>query len=160
MGHTFSVFDEEIKVPGWVDAPPGVLSEAEQESLRSKRDAFTFHVDVAPTVLDLIGVLDDQEIAPYRQKMLGTSLLRPQTTVRPLPLTNCAGVWSCAFENWGYMRGARKLAARSWNEGWECFDLANDPYEHDDLGPAACGELERLAQGTFGRLPGQGKKEY
>ncbi len=26
MGHTFSIFDEEIHVPAWIDAPPGVLN--------------------------------------------------------------------------------------------------------------------------------------
>jgi glucan phosphoethanolaminetransferase (alkaline phosphatase superfamily) len=155
MGHTFSVFDEEIHVPGWLDAPAGLLSEAEQDNLRSKRHAFTFHVDITPTVLDLIGVLDDPGISPYRHKFLGTSLLQPGVTNRALPLTNCAGVWSCAFENWGYMQGPRKLAARSWSGGWECYDLEADPFERRNLGLSACSDLRDQALATFGRLPGQ-----
>jgi hypothetical protein len=54
------------------------------------------------------------------------------------------------------MQGKKKLLARSWEPGWRCFDLATDPYEEKDLGPAACSHLVEAAQRTFGRLPGQG----
>jgi glucan phosphoethanolaminetransferase (alkaline phosphatase superfamily) len=155
MGHTFSVFDEEVHVPGWLDAPPGTLTDAEQGALRAKRDAFTFHVDITPTVLDLIGVYDDPQLAGFKSKMLGTSLLRPALTDGALPMTNCAGVWSCAFENWGYMRQNLKLASRAWDTGYKCYDVAVDPHEQYDLGIAACGDLIDHAQRTFKRSPGQ-----
>jgi arylsulfatase A-like enzyme len=155
MGHTFSVFDEEIHVPAWIDAPAGILGEEERKNLRAKRDAWLFHVDVAPTILDLMGVLDDPALDPYRSEMIGHSLLRPALTDRALPMTNCGGVWSCAFENWGVMRANRKLEAREWDTGWHCYDLARDPDEADDLGVAACGDLLDVALATFGRLPGK-----
>ena len=155
MGHTFSVFDEEIKVPGWVDAPTGTLTAEERRSLAAKRDAFTFHVDFAPTILDLMGVLGDPALDRFKAKMLGTSLLREATTTRPLPLTNCSESWSCGFENWGYIRSHLKLAARSGDRRYHCFNLLADPLERHDLGPHACGELEGLAVATFGRLPGE-----
>ena len=47
-----------------------------------------------------------------------------------------------------------KLEARSWDPGYKCYDLKQDPHELDNLGPEACGELLSLATGTFGRLPG------
>jgi hypothetical protein len=75
-----------------------------------------------------------------------------------MPLTNCAGVWSCAFENWGYMRGSLKIEARAWDPEWHCFDVAEDPHESRNLGVPACGELGSLALRTFGRLPGGEKK--
>jgi glucan phosphoethanolaminetransferase (alkaline phosphatase superfamily) len=156
MGHTFSIFDEEIKVPAWIDAPRGTLSADEERALRSKRHAQLFHIDLAPTILDLIGVGGDPKISEYQKKMPGHSLLRPELTVDPVPMTNCAGVWSCAFENWGYMHGTRKLEARSWDRGWKCYDLATDPNEVQDLGRERCGDLIDLAHHTFGRLPGQG----
>lgn len=154
MGHTFSVFDEEIHVPGWIDAPPGVLTEAQKDNLRSKRNAYTFHVDLASTIVDLLGVLDDPGIAEYRKKMPGVSLLRPGLNEQPMPMTNCAGVWSCAFENWGYMLRNHKLEARAWDPEWHCYDLETDPHEMDNLGAAACGDLKRLALSTFKGLPG------
>lgn len=154
MGHTFSIFDEEIKVPAWIDAPAGLLTPEEEQHLADKRDAFVFHVDIAPTILDLIGVWNDPAIAQYRAKMPGTSLIGPGLTDEPLPMTNCAGVWSCAFENWGYMHENLKLEARSWDRGWKCFDVLTDPYERYDLGPERCAHLIPLAMKTFGRLPG------
>ena len=71
-------------------------------------------------------------------------------------MTNCAGVWSCAFENWGVMQKNKKLEARSWDTGWRCYDVAADPGEREDLGVEGCKELLPVAEKTFGRLPGQG----
>jgi arylsulfatase A-like enzyme len=155
MGHTFSIFDEEVHVPAWIDAPPGTLTEAEQKNLRDKRNEFVFHVDVAPTVLDLIGVPNDPALGKYRAKMPGHSLLGPELTTEALPMTNCAGVWSCAFENWGIMQGPRKLEARSWDTGWNCYDVEADPLEQMRLPLEQCDDLLKLAQKTYGRLPGK-----
>lgn len=155
MGHTFTTYDEEIHVPAWIDAPEGTLTDAERAALESKARQYVFHVDMAPTVLDLMGVLDDPGIARYRTKMAGHSLIRPELTTEALPMTNCAGVWSCAFENWGYMQRNMKITARGWDTNWKCFDVAADPKEQHDLGADACGDLPRLAMKTFGRLPGR-----
>lgn len=155
MGHTFSIFDEEIHVPGWIDAPPGLLSAEEEKNLRAKQNAFVFHVDFAPTVLDLMGLWQEPGIARFKQKMVGHSLLRPELTEQALPMTNCAWVWSCAFENWGFMRKNMKVEARAWDRGWKCYDVQADPYEDQDLGPAACGDLIDRALTTFRRLPGR-----
>jgi hypothetical protein len=53
------------------------------------------------------------------------------------------------------MRKNMKLEARSWNEGWRCFDLARDPLENNPLPAEDCGDLKARALATFGRLPGQ-----
>jgi glucan phosphoethanolaminetransferase (alkaline phosphatase superfamily) len=156
MGHTFSIFDEETHVPMWIDAPPGTLTEAEAATLAKKRNDYLFHVDLAPTMLDLMGVWDDPAIAEYRTRMHGHSLLRPELSEQPIPMTNCAGVWSCAFENWGYMQKNLKLEARSWDTGWRCYDVEADPEERNNLGPERCPVLLEAATRTYGRLPGQG----
>ncbi len=158
-GHTFSVLDEEIKVPGWVDAPRGTLTEDESKHLTSNADEFVFHPDIAVTVMDLMGVWDAPELEPFKSRIIGDSLLRGKVHDRAMPLTNCAGVWSCAFENWGYMKGSMKLEARSWDKNWSCFNLADDPLESTDLGIDACRDLHDLAMQTFGRLPGRAKDE-
>lgn len=158
MGHTFSVFDEEVLVPAWLDAPPGVLSQKERAALLKKRESFNVHPDITATILDLMGLWDLREIAPFRAKMRGTSLLSAEANPRALAMTNCAGVWSCAFENWGYIQGSRKLEARAWDSAYHCYDLKSDPKEKQDLGVEACAELASHAQATFGRLPGEGKQ--
>lgn len=155
MGHTFSLFDEEILVPAWIDAPPGTLSDQEEANLRAKKDAFSFHPDLTVTVLDLLGVWDAPQLDPFREKILGVSLLRPELNDRPMPMSNCAAVWSCAFENWGYMRKEMKLEARAWDTRYNCWDVRLDPAESVNLGADACGDLKDLAQQTFGRLPGK-----
>ncbi len=152
LGHTGSVYDEEIHVPGWIDAPAGTLTEDEHAALLRASGAFTFHVDIAPTVLDLLGLWDAPELRRFRARMRGTSLLRGTTTA-PVPLTNCAAFWTCPFRNWGMMQQRHKLEAREWDPSWHCFDLIDDPLELHDLGPAACGDLPDRAIREFGRLP-------
>jgi glucan phosphoethanolaminetransferase (alkaline phosphatase superfamily) len=153
-GHTFTVFDEEIHVPGFIDAPSGTLTDAQAVQLRAARDAFTYHVDLTATMLDLMGVWDDPGIAKYRARMLGSSLLRPLRAGRAFALTNCASVWSCGVENWGYMRDRIKLEARAWSPGWRCFDVIDDPHEKRGLDIARCADLQNLAMRSFKRLPG------
>jgi len=77
--------------------------------------------------------------------MPGESLLRGGTAGRPAVLTNCSGIFACAFKNWGAMQGTRKLVATQNDVRWKCFDVADDPGEHDDLGSEACGPLAELA---------------
>lgn len=154
MGHTFSLYDEEVLVPAWIDAPPGTLSDEERQNLLSKKDAFSFHPDLSATILDLLGVWDDEKIARFRSKIVGASLLRPESNERALPMTNCAAVWGCAFENWGMMRGHMKLEARAWDSSFHCWDLKIDPGETLNLGEEGCGDLKSRALSVFGRLPG------
>lgn len=157
MGHTFSLYDEEVLVPAWIDAPPGTLSDEERSSLASKRDAFVFHPDLTVTILDLLGVARDPAVLPYRAKMPGRSLLESDFPERAFPMTNCAAVWSCAFENWGMMQGSMKLSGRAWDTQYHCYDVARDPLEKRDLGAAACGSLASKSQEVFGRMPGKQK---
>jgi glucan phosphoethanolaminetransferase (alkaline phosphatase superfamily) len=152
LGHTNSVFEEELHVPGWIDAPAGTLSESEQAQLREASRSYTTHLDFTPTILDLVGVWDAAEIARHRGHMLGQSMLRPRREVA-VPLTNCASVWGCPFRNWGVMRGRMKLEARQWDADWHCFDVEADPHEWKDLGARACGDLPTVAMQFFGKLP-------
>ncbi|WP_437648572.1 sulfatase-like hydrolase/transferase [Sorangium sp. So ce362] len=150
LGHTGSILEEEIRVPGWIDAPPGTLTAAEEAGLRAARDEPVFHTDVAPTLLDLMGLWEEPALAAYRAAMVGHSLLRPSPGPAALALTNCTGIWGCAFKNWGMMRGNMKLESRAWDTAWHCYDVLADPREQHDLGPAACGDLPRLADAIYG----------
>jgi arylsulfatase A-like enzyme len=154
FGHTASVLDEEIHVPFWIDAPPGTLTESEAAALAGARQGLAFHTDVTPTILDLLGLWDAPQLAPYRAAMVGSSLLRPRPAEPAvLALTNCSGIWGCAFRNWGLMRGSRKLEGREWDSRWHCYDVLSDPREEHDLGPEACGDLPAVADRVYGGLP-------
>lgn len=153
LGHTSALYDEEVRVPGWIDAPPGVLTPDEEASLRKARDELVWHVDLLPTLLDLMGVWDDPALTPFRARMWGHPLTRPERTTAPLPMTNCSWVWECAFRNWGMMQGPLKLEAREWDHEYHCFNVLDDPEEQRNLGEAACGPLAELARGWFGGMP-------
>lgn len=154
LGHTASLFEEEVHVPGWVDAPAGVLTPEERASLEARKELPVFHTDVTPTLLDLMGLWDAPELQGFKEQMVGESWLRAPGTRAPLAFTNCSGVWGCAFQNWGVVHGTRKLIAREWDATWLCYDVSKDPFEKNDLGPDACADLRSVAETTFGGMPG------
>jgi arylsulfatase A-like enzyme len=153
LGHTGSVLEEEIHVPAWIDAPPPTLTSSERTSLVSLSGAPAWHLDMAPTLLDLLGLWATPELARFRTKMTGSSLLRRDRTQGVVPLTNCSELWGCPFRNWGLMRGSIKVEAREWDFDWHCWDVARDPREEHDLGAQTCGELGNAARRLLGGLP-------
>jgi glucan phosphoethanolaminetransferase (alkaline phosphatase superfamily) len=158
VGHTGTLFDPEIRVPFWVDAPKGSLTASEEQSLRSLHDTPVTQLDVFPTLLDLLGLWDAPEIDPFRARIAGQSLLRGGSTPdRALVFTNCTELWACAFKNWGAMRGTKKLIAHQGERAWNCFDIASDPDEDHSLDVAECGDLLGLAEKTMGGRPFGGR---
>ena len=148
LTHTTSVIDPEVRVPFWIDAPPGTLTPAESAALAAQRDTPRTMLDVLPTLLDLMGVWDALEIAPFRGRLAGASLLRGGSdTSRPVLLSNCSELFACAFKNWGAIAGTRKLLASQNDAAWQCYDIAADPDETRDLGAAACADLRAVAEG-------------
>lgn len=150
--HSSTVFDEEIRIPQWIDAPEGLLSTAEVAGYSKNRDALISQYDQAATLLDLLGVWDDAAFAPFRERMLGTPTARP-IVERPLPLTNVSWVWEYHRPNWGMMLGPLKVLAQIEDREYQCFDVLKDPGEKKNLGPAACAGLVEEANRTFGMLP-------
>ncbi len=154
VGHTGTLFDPEIRIPAWISAPPGTLTKDEEARLRGLEDTPLTTLDVMPTLLDLLGLWDAPELGELRGKMGGTSLLRGGSPAdKPVLLTNCSELWACAFKNWGVIRGSQKLVGTQVDRAWNCFDLAKDPDEVHDLGPAGCGDLVSIAETRFRGAP-------
>lgn len=153
MGHTSSLYEEETRVPGWIDAPLGTLTDEERASIVGAKDQYVWHLDLAPTFLDLLGVWDDPALAPFRERMIGHPITRPERTLAPVPMTNCTWVWECAFRNWGMMQGSRIVEAREWDNQYHCFDVEKDPTQSVDLGERACAPLPDLARELFHAMP-------
>jgi glucan phosphoethanolaminetransferase (alkaline phosphatase superfamily) len=153
LGHTSSLYDEEIHVPGWIDAPVGTLSPEEEASVRTAKNELVWHLDLAATLLDLVGVWDDPAFAPFRARMMGHPITRRERTLEPVPLTNCTWVWECEFRNWGMMQGPLKLEAREWDNEYHCFNVLDDPDEKQNLGEQACWPLPDLARATYSVMP-------
>ncbi len=146
VGHTGTLYEEEIRVPAWIDAPAGTLTPNEEDHLRALKDAPLTTLDIMPTLLDLLGLLDEPKIAAMRAKMPGESLLRGGSPEQDVFFTNCTELWQCAFKNWGAMHGTTKLIANQGDHSWNCFDLAHDPSELDAMEPEKCGDLQALAE--------------
>jgi arylsulfatase A-like enzyme len=155
VGHTGTLFDPEIRIPFWVNAPTGTLTDSERASLTSLEKTPLTHVDVFPTVMDLLGLWDRPELGKFRERVHGQSLLRGGSpTDGALAMTNCSELWACAFKNWGAIRGSKKLIASQGDNAWNCYDVAKDPLEEHRLDMAECADLLPLAEGTSaGKTP-------
>jgi glucan phosphoethanolaminetransferase (alkaline phosphatase superfamily) len=153
LGHTSSIYDEEVLVPTWIDAPPETLSPEEAQNIAAARDDYVWHLDLAPTILDLLGVWDAPGLAPFRARMIGHPITRVERTVAPVVMTNCTWVWECAFRNWGMMQGPTKLEAREWDSEFHCFDVRQDPAEQSNLGERYCAPLADVARARFHVMP-------
>lgn len=151
LGHTGSVFDEEIHVPGFVDVPDGALDAEARASLAARASRLTFHLDITPTVLDMMGILDAPELDPFRGRWMGQSWLRPEAPRPIVKITNCAEIWGCVFQNWGVMQGSTKVFGREWENDWLCHDVLADPFEKHPR--SDCDALEQQAAEIFGGVP-------
>jgi len=154
VGHTGTLFDPEIRIPLWIDAPPGTLTPEEENHLGELESTPLTSLDVFPTILDLMGMYDAPELASLRARMPGRSLLRGGSDPNAVwPLTNCSELWACAFKNWGAIQGTRKLVATTWDHEWNCYDVKDDPDEERDFGPEKCADLRAYAEKTMGGRP-------
>lgn len=137
--HGTSLYDEELAIPFWVDAPPGVLTDSERAQLGALRDSPRTTLDVLPTVLDLLGLLD---AAPpkLRRMMPGQSLLRGGSRDdHVVTITNCSELWTCVVPNYGVLRGDRKYIYRQ-DSDFQCLDAGRDPTERSTIADA-CTDL-------------------
>ncbi len=150
LGHTWSLYEEEIHVPLFIDAPAGMLTEAEIIELRKLESLPRTMLDVAPTVLQLLS--EGDPFPESKRWMKGTSLLRggtPQNVATVL--TNCSDLFSCATRNWGAMRYPFKLISTEDEVGgWRCFNVQSDPDERHLLPLEECGDLRAIAEAERG----------
>jgi len=155
VGHTGSLFEPEIRIPFWIDASDGVLTEPERTNLRALHTTAITSLDVMPTMLDLMGLWEAPALLPFLQRMPGQSLLRPESQKprAPVVLTNCNELWACAFRNWGAMHGTRKVIAHEGERSWSCFDTALDPQELAPLSDAECTDLASIAESSMRGRP-------
>lgn len=157
VGHTGTLFEPEIRIPFWINAPAGALTDEERAHLEELKNTPVTHLDIFPTLMDLMGIWDAPELANVRARSAGTSFLRGGSpSDRALAMTNCSELWACAFKNWGAIKGTKKLIAHQGDRAWNCFDVARDPDEKQALEMNECSDLLPLAEGTSaGRRPFQ-----
>jgi hypothetical protein len=148
--HGQNLYDEQLRVPLLVAHGSGALSEAQAQALRDAAPRFVTHLDLAPTLLDALGLLDHFALSASVTRLPGRSLLRPLTAAPALPITNCTELYACPINTWGMLDEGRKLVAQAWDGNWRCLSLV--PEEHErDLG--ACADLVLASRSYFPELP-------
>jgi hypothetical protein len=149
--HSFDLYAEQLDVPLWIDAPPGSLAPEVVERLH--REAATRPVvvsDVAATVVDLLGGLDDPAQGDRAAALAGTSLLREAPQQRDVLVWNCPPMRECASEAFGVVRFPLKLHWIGHDHAYACHDLAADPKEVTPLPADRCAALFPVLDGAFG----------
>jgi hypothetical protein len=148
--HNHSLYDEELRVPGWIAGGKLALSPSRRAALASYEGHRTFTQDVHATVIDLVGAYDARSTLPLSTQTAGRSLLRPRPRAsEPAALlATSTAVWEPDDARYGVMRGDQVLissAARSWS----CFDLKGDPEQRDPHPAETCGPLWERAKQAF-----------
>jgi arylsulfatase A-like enzyme len=124
--HLNHIFDEEVRVPGFVVAGPRAVSAAQREALATFALERTYTQDVHATVLDLLGVFDVRASFPLADRAAGRSLLRPRPAEEPIALLSTqSGVWEDDDPRFGARRGPW-LVVGTDTRPFQCFHTPTD----------------------------------
>jgi glucan phosphoethanolaminetransferase (alkaline phosphatase superfamily) len=149
--HNHSLYDEGLRVPGWLLAGAHGIEPAERAAIASYAGQRTYTEDVHETVVDLLGLEGARASLPLASRVTGRSLLRPRTTEPAALLATSTSVWEPDDARFGVMRGPR-LVVGGATGAWSCFDLASDAREKAPHPATQCGDLLALAQAEFGAV--------
>ncbi len=147
--HNHSLYDEELRVPGWLIAGPAAVDTARRAALASHAGRRTYMQDVHETVVDLLGVEDARATLPFAAAVTGRSLLRerPAGEGPTALLATATSVWEPDDARFGATAGERALIGAPG--AWACFDTARDPKEHSPLLGPACDDLRAAVAPVF-----------
>jgi lipoteichoic acid synthase len=143
IGHTFFIYDENVRVPLMIAVPGATLQQV-------RVPAVTSLIDVMPTILDLLGL-------PPSPGQQGVSALRPGARLS-LFFTDYSLGWL------GLRDGCRKYLYEIGSGRSKLFDVCRDPDETHDMSMSADestrvagyrARVERWASATKSSLEGE-----
>jgi arylsulfatase A-like enzyme len=148
--HLSSLFEEQVRTPGWLLAGDEVLDGPRRAALATWQTRRTYSQDVHATLLDLLGVYDQRGGFPFTDRLTGRSLLRPASRDEPkVLLSTASGVWEPDDPKYGVMEGDL-LAVKASSGAWWCYDIHADPGEQNPRGMLpGCAPLIDLATRRF-----------
>ena len=150
--HLTSLFEEQVRIPGFVVFGPHALDPQRIHALSTFRERRTYSQDLTATILDLLGVLDARPTLPFAKLTTGRSLLRDAPSLEPIvPLSTASGVWEPNESQYGVMSGDLLLVGAP-SSPWRCYNLVLDPGEVFPLGANACGAMADVADRDFAGL--------
>jgi arylsulfatase A-like enzyme len=145
--HNHSLYDQELRVPGWLLAGARAIDEPQRMALRSYANRRTYMQDAHETVVDLLGQEDGRAGLPLASQVRGRSLLRPFWGEPTALLATSTAVWWADVPRYGAMHGGMALIGVPG--AWKCHDTRHDPEEQHVLAEAMCGDLLPLVQERF-----------
>ncbi len=147
--HNHSLFDEELRVPGWIVAGPSALDGERRAALASHAGRRTYMQDVHETVVDLLGLERERAALPFATRVTGRSLLRerPAGAGPTMLLATATSVWEPDDARFGATSDERALIGAPG--AWGCFDTARDPRERSPLPGPACDDLRAAVAPIF-----------
>lgn len=148
--HGQNLYDEQIRVPLILAHGGHALSDSQAAALQANANAFTTHLDILPTLLDLWGISHHIAVKTRAVQLRGRSLLSPLGPMGVLPITNCTELFPCPINTWGLLGDGIKLTAQSWDGNWRCLTLSPEESERT---LDQCAELVRAACQIYPRLP-------
>jgi arylsulfatase A-like enzyme len=152
--HNHTLYDEELRVPGWLLAGPRALDDEQRAAPRSYDGRRTFMQDVHATIVDLLGLTRARATLPYAGLVTGRSLLRPHEPGRDpvVLLATTTAVWEADDTRYG-AQYREQVVIGSPSSTWRCLDMKRDPGEHAWLPAARCGKLVDAARSAFADVP-------
>ena len=150
--HNHSLFEEELRIPGWLIAGGQALSPEQIRSLRTWSNHRTGSQDLNATMVDLFGETDARPTFPFASLATGHSLLRaPGASDPPLYVATSTAVWEADDPKYGVIENGKKLVT-SQAGNWDCYVLGTDPKEHTWRNPSVCGQ--EMSNGVMQAFPG------
>ena len=149
--HNHTLFDEELRIPGFVFGGAAALGADDRAALATYAGKRTYMQDVHETLIDAMGLEDARKTLPFAARVRGRSLFRPRVAAdEPVALLGTSSaVWEPDDARFGAMVGEKKL----WGPpgtAWTCCDLTKDPAEHVVRASNECGPLKESARAAFG----------
>jgi arylsulfatase A-like enzyme len=137
LHRTQSYYDEVLAIPVLVFVPeqlkrerPGAI-----EALFQNRDSSVQNLDLPPTLLDAMGLLDRPELREFTKAMQGQSLFRPLPRERVIYALNNTAARHWTNEGFALVLGQEKYVF-SERGGHEYYDLSRDRDERTNLWPS------------------------
>jgi glucan phosphoethanolaminetransferase (alkaline phosphatase superfamily) len=137
--HLHSLYDEEVRVPGFIVGGQRAFDPEKRAAVRSYNGHRTYLADVNATLVDLMGLGAARPTLPYANPEARSLVEKGGWRYEPVCLMSTAtAVWDDDVVRNGVMLGEHLLVG-SPGAGWSCFDIAHDPQETNPLPPDRCG---------------------
>ena len=148
--HGQNLYDEQLRVPLTIAHGEGALNAQQAENLRRNVQASVTHLDLLPTLLDVLGLEHHIALQTWAKRLPGRSLLRAPAPLGQIPISNCTDLFPCPINTWGILGEHDKLTAQSWDGQWRCLSLTGSEHEVE---LSACAELRQAACQHFRVMP-------